>query len=80
MHYAELHISDTMFGLCKVSRDWCGINCIEFLNTSMMFIHSLSDRPFGLSNVLETTFIAINYIYDIAQFTCICALVEGSYI
>ena len=36
-----------------------------------MFIHSLSDRSFGLSNILETAFVAVNYIYDIAQFTCV---------
>ena len=74
LHYAELHVSDTMLGLCKVSRDWCCINCIEFLNTSVMFIHPLSDRSFGLSNVLETAFIAIDYIYHITQFTCVFVL------
>ena len=38
---------------------------MAFLNTAVVFIHPVSDRPFGLSCVLETTLGAIynvNYI------------------
>ena len=40
------------------------------LNTPTVFIHSLFERSFGFSYVLETTFRAVNDINQIAKFAC----------
>ena len=40
------------------------------LNTSIVFIHSLSEWSFGLSYVFEATFRAVNDVNQIASFAC----------
>ena len=52
-----------------MSRDWSGFLRLEFLNTSVVFIHSIPEWPFCFSNVLVATFVAIYNVNYIAQFT-----------
>ena len=54
-----------MFGLCKVSRARGRDLCIEFLDMSVVLIHSLSDGSFSFTNVLETTLSALYNVNDI---------------
>ena len=65
MHYAEIHVLDTMIGLIAVSRDRGGFQGLEMLNTSVVFIHSLHDWSFSFSNILEATLIAIDNVNNI---------------
>ena len=62
----ELNFLDTMFGLYEVYGDRSGIVWIEFLNTSVVFIHPLSDGSFCLSSILIATFSALNDVNNIA--------------
>ena len=62
---AKFHVSHRVIFLCEVPRDWSGFFSLEFFNTAVVFMHPVSDRPFGLSCVLETTLGAIYNVNNI---------------
>ena len=70
MYNAKFHAFHRMIFLCEVPGDWSRLVRLEFLNTAVVFIHSVSNRPFGLSYVLESTLVAIYYVNYIGEFAC----------
>ena len=65
MQDAEFHVFHRMIFLCEMPRDWSGLVSLEFLDTTVVFIHPISDRFFGFSSVLEATLIAMNDVNHI---------------
>ena len=65
MQDAEFHVFHRMIFLCKMPTDLSGLISLEFLDTTVVFIHPISDRSFGFSSVLEATLVAINDVNHI---------------
>ena len=69
MHDAEFHVFQRKIFLCEMPRNWSGLFRLEFFNTAIVFIHPVSNWPFGFSSVLETTLVTIYNVNHIREFT-----------